>query len=294
MAMKDQTKGLLITFCAVLLVVPDSLFVRLISVDPLAIAFWRSASSGILVFLGLLIFGGWKSFRNLFIMGWLGWLYTLIIGSTAPAFVFAVSKTSVANVVFILASMPIFSSIFSYIFLKERIHFRTLVTTAFVILGLACIAFGSMQSEIASWRGDIWAVYVSVAYAAALTAIRRLKSFSLIPAIPVGYIGAALAMSLFTDPFSSFFINWPFYLGHGLCIALGTCLLAIGPRFISAPEVALLILLESVLAPLLVWLVIGEDPGRWALFGGFIVLLALLISNFIAVRESSTRKLRIS
>jgi len=253
---------------------------------PLATAFWRSASSGALVFFGLLIFGGWKSFRNVFIMGWLGWFYTLIIGSTAPAFVFAVSKTSVANVVFILASMPIFSSIFSYIFLKERIYLRTLITNAFVMVGLACIAFGSMQSEIASWKGDVWAIYVSVAYAAALTAIRKLKSFSLIPAIPIGYIGAALTMSLFTDPFSSFSNNWLLYFGHGLFIALGTCLLAIGPRFISAPEVALLILLESVLAPLLVWLVIGEDPGQWALFGGFIVLLSLLISNFVAVREA--------
>ena len=286
MAITDQTKGLLITFFGVILVVPDSLFVRLITIDPLATAFWRSASSGALVFFGLLIFGGWKSFRNVFIMGWLGWFYTLIIGSTAPAFVFAVSKTSVANVVFILASMPIFSSIFSYIFLKERIYLRTLITTAFVMVGLACIAFGSMQSEIASWKGDVWAIYVSVAYAAALTAIRKLKSFSLIPAIPVGYIGAALTISLFTDPFSSFSNNWLLYFGHGLFIALGTCLLAIGPRFISAPEVALLILLESVLAPLLVWLVIGEDPGQWALFGGFIVLLSLLISNFVAVREA--------
>ena len=289
MAMTDQTKGLLITFLGVMLVVPDSLFVRIITVDPLATAFWRSASSGILVFLGLLIFGGWTSFRNLLTMGRLGWLYTMLIGSTAPAFVFAVSKTSVANVVLILASMPIFSSIFSYIFLKERIYLRTLITTAFVIFGLAFIAFGSMQSEIASWRGDIWAVYVSVAYAAALTAIRRLRSFSLIPAIPVGYIGAALAISLFTDPFNSFSINWSFYLGHGLCIALGTCLLAIGPRFISAPEVALLILLESVLAPVVVWLVIGEDPGQLALFGGSIVLLALLISNFMAVREARSK-----
>ena len=210
----------------------------------------------------------------------------MIIGSTAPAFVFAVSKTSVANVVFILASMPIFSSIFSYFFLKERIYLRTLITTAFVMVGLACIAFGSMQSEIASWKGDVWAIYVSVAYAAALTAIRKLKSFSLIPAIPVGYIGAALIMSLFTDPFYSFSNNWLLYFGHGLFIALGTCLLAIGPRFISAPEVALLILLESVLAPLLVWLFLGEDPGQWALFGGFIVLLSLLISNIVAVRDA--------
>ena len=168
MAMKDQTKGLLITFFGVIFVVPDSLFVRLISVDPLATAFWRSAASGILVFFGLLISGGWKSFKNIFIMGWLGWLYTMLIGSTAPAFVFAVAKTSVANVVFILASMPIFSSIFSYIFLKEHIPLRTLITTLFVILGLACIAFGSMRSEIASWRGDIWAIYVSIAYACLL------------------------------------------------------------------------------------------------------------------------------
>ena len=289
--MTDQTKGLIITFLGVMLVIPDSLFVRLITVDPLATAFWRSASSGILVFLGLLIFGGWTSFSNLLTMGRLGWLYTVLIGSTAPAFVFAVSKTSVANVVFILASMPIFSSIFSYIFLKERIYLRTLITTAFVIFGLAFIAFGSIQSEIASWRGDIWAVYVSVAYAAALTAIRRLRSFSLIPAIPVGYVGAALAISLFTDPFVSFSINWSLYLGHGFCIALGTCLLAIGPRFISAPEVALLILLESVLAPLLVWLVIGEDPGQLALVGGSIVLLALLISNFMAVREARSKRI---
>ena len=66
-------------------------------------------------------------------------------------------------------------------------------------------------------------------------------------------------------------------------------MLAIGPRFISAPEVALLILLESVLAPLLVWALVGEDPGHWALFGGFIVLFSLLISNVIAVRNAKLK-----
>ena len=39
---------------------------------------------------------------------------------------------------------------------------------------------------------------------------------------------------------------------------LATCLLAMGPRYISSAEVSLLILLESVLAPLLVWAWIGE------------------------------------
>ena len=59
----------------------------------------------------------------------------------------------------------------------------------------------------------------------------------------------------------------------------------LGPRYLSSAEVALLILLESVLAPLLVWAVVGEDPGRWALVGGAVVIGALLVSNLIALRR---------
>ena len=290
--MTDKQKGLLITLIGVLLVVPDSLFVRLISSDPMVTAFWRSASSGSLVFFGLLFFKGIKGFRTVQIMGWLGWFYTLLIGSTAPAFVFAVSQTSVANVVFILASMPIFSALFSYIFLKEHIELKTLITILFVVFGLAFISFGSIKSNVASWKGDIWALYVSFAYAAALTAIRKLRAFSMIPAIPFGYIGAALVMFFFIDPFSGFSENWLLYFEHGLFIGLGTCLLAIGPRLISSPEVALLILLESVLAPLLVWFVLAEDPGKWTLIGGLIVLLTLFTSNILAFRDRVKRQNR--
>ncbi len=295
MVMSDQKKGFLITVMGVLLVVPDSLFVRLISSDPIVTSFWRSASAGSLVLLGILAFYGASGFRNLRMMGWLGWLYTLLIGSTAPAFVFAVTHTSVASVVFILASMPIFSAAFSYIFLKETIELRNLVTIFLVILGLSFVCFGSINSDISSWRGDVWALYVSIAYAGALTVTRRLKSLSVIPAIPFGYIGAALVMTFFVDPFSDFSINWVLYLVYGGFIALGTCLLAIGPRFISSPEVALLILLEAVLAPLLVWFVLNENPGHWTLIGGGIVIFSLLISNIIAlgrVDQSKAKKNR--
>ncbi len=285
MWLTNNQKGLMITFFGVLLVVPDSLFVRLISADPLITAFWRSASSGTLILLGLLMFRGLKAFESIFQMGFRGWSYAFIIGSTAPAFVFAVSKTSVANVVFILASMPVFSALFSYMLLKERIERRTSITILFVILGLIVITFGSIKSDIASWQGDIWALYVSIAYAAALTTIRSLKSLSMIPAIPFGYIGAALVMSFFIAPFSKFTENSFLYFQHGVLIALGTCLLTIGPRFITSPEVALLILLESVLAPLLVWYLLGEEPGKWALIGGFIVVSTLVISNIILFKS---------
>ena len=104
--MSDQVKGLLITFFGVLFVVPDSLFVRLIAADPLVVAFWRGMTAGLFILVGLLAVQGTRGFREVLNSGWPGLIYMVLIGSTAPGFVLAVTQTSVANVVFIFASMP--------------------------------------------------------------------------------------------------------------------------------------------------------------------------------------------
>jgi drug/metabolite transporter (DMT)-like permease len=84
--------------------------------------------------------------------------------------------------------------------------------------------------------------------------------------------------------------NWPLILAHGAFISVSTCLLTLGPRYLASAEVALLILLESVLAPLLVWAVVGEDPGSWGIIGGAVVIGALFASNLWALRNN--RRLR--
>lgn len=283
--MIDHAKGLLVTTLGVLFVVPDSLFVRLIAAEPLVIAFWRGLISGAIILVWLLFAQGRGGFRAVLRGGWPVAIYVLLIAFTAPGFVLAVSHTSVANVVFIFAAMPVFSAVFARLFLGEPISRRVVLTMAVVIAGLGIIAYGSSENAVASWRGDIFAVLVCAAYAGALTAVRRLRAISMIPAIPIAYIGAALAIWPFVAPLAPVAAQWPLLLGHGAFIAVATCLMTLGPRYISAPEVALLILLESVLAPLLVWAVVGENPGRWALIGGAVVLSALLISNLVALRR---------
>ncbi len=281
--MSDQLKGLAITASGVLLVVPDSLFVRLIQADPMVTAFWRALIAGTVVLAVLLLLQGLQGFRAIVGTGWPGLIYTVLIATTAPAFVLAVTNTSVANVVFIFASMPIFAAIFSRLFLDEPIQTRMVVTMFGVIFGLAIIAYGSGSTQISSWKGDVWAFYVSAAFAAALTAVRTVKATSMIPAIPIAYIGAAVLIWSFVSPGEVFERQWPLVAGHGAFIGAGSCLLAIGPRYISSVEVSLLVLLESVLAPLLVWAVIGENPGVWAITGGAVVIGALLVSNVHAL-----------
>ena len=283
--MSDYQKGIIITFFGVLFVTPDSLFVRLISSDALTIAFWRSFTAGFLILVALITFTGFKNLKCLFLMGKLGWLYCFLIGSTSPAFVCAVENTSVANVVFIFAAMPIFAALFSYFMLGETIPARVKKTIVSVTLGLSLIAYGSTENETSNWIGDLFALYVCISYAAALTFIRKLKSISMLPAVPIAYLGSATILFFFTDPFAGFEVNAALYFVHGGFIAIGTCFLALGPRYISSPEASLLILLETILAPLLVWAILYEYPGIWSLVGGTIIVLTLLISNLYAFNK---------
>ena len=287
--MSDHLKGLSITALGVLMIVPDSLFVRLIAADPATTAFWRAAISGSLILIGCLVFQGFGGFRAVARTGRAGLVYTLLMATTAPGFVMAITLTSVANVVFIFASIPVFAAIFSRIFLAEPFSRRMALTMAAVLPGLAIIAFGSHASEIASWKGDIIALAVSASFAGALTAARKMRATSMIPAIPVSYLLSALVMLIWASPGQAMPSQWPLILGHGTFIALSTCLLTLGPRYLSSAEVSLLILLESVLAPLLVWAVIGENPGVWALVGGVLVIGALLVSNMVALRRKGVR-----
>ena len=283
--MTDHLKGLLITALGVLCVVPDALFVRLIEADPLTIAFWRSSVAGTLICAGVLAFRGPGAFAAVARTGWPGLVYVGLISVSAPGFVLAISLTSVANVVFIFASIPVFAATLSRVFLGEPIRRRTVLTMLAVGLGLALIARGSGASEVASWRGDAIALGVAAGFAGALTTVRKLRATSMIPAIPVAYLLAALMLWPFAAPAQAMPSQAGLVLMHGAFIACSTSLLTLGPRYLTTPEVSLLILLESVLAPLLVWAVVGEDPGPWALAGGAVVIGALLVSNLVALRR---------
>lgn len=281
--MSMQAKGLLITMMGALLVVPDSLFVRLIDADPLVIAFWRAVTSGTAVLVGVLVWMGPRAVSASLRTGWHGALYIVVLAASGVLFVMAVSLTSVANVVIIIATMPVFAAIFSRIFLGEPISRRMVLTMLFVIVGLAIVAYGTGENATASRSGDALALLLTVSFAAALTAVRRVRDVSMVPAVPVAFLASAVILWPMVEPMSVAQDQVWLVLLHGAFITGSSIGLALGPRYITSAEVALLILLETVLAPLLAWAVVGEDPGRWALAGGAIVVGALAVSNAVAL-----------
>ena len=137
--MTDQAKGLLITLIGVLFVVPDALFVRLIDASALTIAYWRLTLVGAAITIGVFAMQGAAPFRAVAGTGINGLIYVFGVGSSGILFIVAISLTSIANVVFIIASLPIFASIYSRVFLSEPISPRMYLAIAAVVPGLAVI-----------------------------------------------------------------------------------------------------------------------------------------------------------
>jgi drug/metabolite transporter (DMT)-like permease len=56
-------------------------------------------------------------------------------------------------------------------------------------------------------------------------------------------------------------------------------------RHVSALEAILIPGIEPILNPVWVFLMLGERPGKWALVGGFVVLISVTLRSLIAVRR---------
>lgn len=284
--MSEHLKGLLITLAGVICILPDSIMARLIEADPMTISFWRATLTGSVTGLGVLLVMGPGAFRRVIALGPRAWIFGLSNGLAGPLFVTAVNNTSVANVVIIVAALPIFTALMAWASLGERITRRMGATIAVVMLGLLVVAYGSGETEGAHWSGDLLALSAALVFALGLTQARHLRASTLLPAIPLGHLTTALGLLAFAAPLSVPPSSYAYVALHGGVFIVGSSvLISTGPRYLPPAEVALLLLLESVLTPFLAWGVLGEPPGIYTAIGGAIVLGALVVSNAVLLRK---------
>ena len=73
-------------------------------------------------------------------------------------------------------------------------------------------------------------------------------------------------------------------MGAGL-LGCGLTIYTIGSRTVPAAELALLAMTEVLLAPVWVWLVLGESAGFWTLIGGAILMSAIAGNALVGIRN---------
>jgi len=271
--LSDHRKGLLLTTFGGLALSMDIPLIRLSSGDVWSVLSARSLATIVVALTVLVIIRRVTGSLRSVLPGWLGLPVGLFYGLTTITFLLAVYYTTAANVVFIIALNPMFTALLSWIFLKERPALSTFVTMAVMLLGVGLIVGDGMEGG--HLLGDALSVLASFSIACAITigrASRRDMGFaSLLSAV----IPAAAGLYHLVP--SGFSIDQPGWilLDGAVLMPLSFWCLATGTRFLSAPEVAMFYLLETILAPIWVWLIFAEAPTNMALAGGAILIFAL-------------------
>ena len=281
----DQQKGSLLAFVAVLFITPDSLFIRLSNVDTWGLVFYRGIIPFFTVFLGMILIYKLNFFKILFDSGYHGIIYVITFSITNITFVVSIQNTNVANTLVMIATAPLLSAILGAIFLKEPPDKKTWISIIITFFAILYIFFDSLK--MGNFYGDILGFITAIGLAVGAITIRSAKSKNLVPAAVVG--------KLFVASFALFFIE-SFVLQDKdlfivplmciLCVAIPFVLVTIAPRFITAAEVNLFFLLETIIGPIWVWMIIKEQPSIETLFGGIVIIITIAIHSFLKLKNS--------
>ncbi len=287
----EHFKGLLLTFSAVLILSPDALLVRLIHCDIWTLLFWRGLLVGVVMSLFLAVryrFRFWHSFRAI---GRIGLLSALVVAGGSLLFVSSLKQTATANTLIILAATPLFSSLFSRIFLNDKIALRTWLAIVCCFAGILLIFSGSIQNGL--FIGDLLALGATVMWAANLVVLRRGKAVNMIPASVLGNLLLVPIVLLFgAQPLAvpTVDIGYLLLLG-GAVLPISFAMITLGPRYLPAPEVSLILLVETILGPIWVWMALDEIPANSTLLAGILIVSTLLIHTLLSMRAAvSTSK----
>ena len=284
-SLTDQKKGSLMAFVAVMFITPDSLFIRLSNVETWSLVFYRGIIPFVLVFIGMLLIYRLKFFNLLRSNGYYGFAYVLTFSVTNIAFVVSIQNTNVANTLIMIATAPMLSAILGLFFLRENPDKKTWVAIFITFFAALYIFYDSIK--LGNFFGDILGFVAAMGLAVGAVIIRSAKKLNLVPSAVVGKLIIALFAMLFVKDYS--LNNNDIYivpLMCVMCVAIPFVLVTIAPRFITAAEVNLFFLLETIIGPIWVWLIIKEQPTPETIVGGAIIVLTIATHSFLKLKKS--------
>ncbi len=198
----------------------------------------------------------------------------LCLGAGFTGFVFSITSTTVANTVFILGASPFVTALLAWLILGERVRGATWIAMAVALIGVAVMVADGVRAG--TLFGTLMALVAALGFAGFVVALRRGRHANMLPAVCLAGLFSALAGVAMAESYAYSLHDFVICAAMGVVqIGVGLILFTLGSRHVPAVELALLSLTEVILAPLLVWIGMGEVPSALTLVGGAVVLTAV-------------------
>ena len=210
-------------------------------------------------------------------VSWRTWAAALVLAVTSMLYILALSRTSAATTLFLLAAAPVFAAIIGWVLLRERVEQSTLIAIGITALGVTIMVGAGLDAGSA--LGLFFAALIPV-LVGLYSVIQRSVS-QVDPVIPtlIAAVFLTLGSGVIASSNSGLGVSGRdltmAVISGGFAMGLGLPLFNLGHRSVAAARIPLLIMTEVVLAPLWVWIWPGETPDAGTLIGGAVIMSAV-------------------
>lgn len=278
----EHTKGILAVFLTALLWSSGGLLIKLVTLSPMQISFFRCLIAAIV--FAILFRKKILKLNPLALLNSFNYAAVLIL------FVIATKTTTAANAIFLQSTAPIYVLIFEPILTKTKWEKINIVTIAVCFLGMILFFMGDLTPG--DIKGNIAALLAGVAFAAFFLGMKKNDKQYGEASIFYGNIIVALICTPFITEVRELSFNnlWMLLFLGVFQIAFAYALFSYGIKKILAVEASIISMLEPVLNPVWVFIGYGEIPSVYAIIGGLIIISAITIRTIIAGAPTLKRK----
>ena len=255
------------------------------------VTFWRSFFTLLSLLVILPAFKGGAVFGQMLKGGKALWLSGLCWSVMFTAFMVALTLTTVANVLITMALGPMLTAMVARVFTGYRVPVRTWWAIGLAGLGIGWM-YGAQAEMPAQWTGTLVALLVPMAAACNWTVVQHSQAqghkVDLVPAVLVGAAVSCLVTLPPAWPLTTTLHDISLLAFLGLMQLAIPCVLSVWcASVLKAPEMALLASLEIIFGILLAWVGAGEVPGSHVLYGGALVISALVMNEILGWKYKS-------
>jgi drug/metabolite transporter (DMT)-like permease len=274
--MEIRSRAIIFLLLSAILWSFGGLFIKLVSWNPVAIAGLR----GFIAMVVMIVYVRHPHFT---------WSFAQIGGAIAYAvtvtlFVIATKLTTAANAILLQYTAPVYVALLGSWILKERVLWFDWLIVLTVIGGMALFFLDHLTPG--HQLGNVCAILSGMGFACFVLFMRKQKNESPLETVVLGNFFTGLIGLPFMFESMPGALSWLGLVFLGVVqLGLSYVFYSEAIKHVTALEAILIPGIEPILNPIWVFLMLGEAPGKWALAGGFVVLVSVTVRSLIAVRR---------